>query len=164
MAGPALELERDYEFGPAIVWDALVDADLLSGWLGEATVTPEIGGEYTVRFIHRPDQARAMGEVTDLVFRSRLRAQTTAGAWEFTLTAHPGGNRGTRTRLRVAVWLPAGAPATAALTAAITADWMTNLDQLYELLHGHPVDWATWHRDWSDDWAGHLADYQHSTG
>ena len=160
MAGAALELERDYEFAPAIVWDALVDSDLLSGWLAEASVKPEVGGEYNLRFVHLPGQPRAMGEITHLVHRSRLRVQTTAGVWDFTLTERPGGNRGTSTRLHVALTLPADAPP----TAALAADWLTNLDQLYELLHGHPVDWANWHRDWRDDWAGHLSASEHSTG
>jgi hypothetical protein len=40
----------------------------------------------------------------------------------------------------------------------LTAYWLTDLDQLADLLRGHPVDWAHWERDQADTWSAHLRD------
>lgn len=48
----------------------------------------------------------------------------------------PGGTRGTSTRVTVEVALP-----DPRFRAAITETWQTRLDQLENLLRGHPVVW-----------------------
>ncbi|MBC7590190.1 MAG: SRPBCC domain-containing protein, partial [Salinibacterium sp.] len=50
MTNLRLHFERMYEFAPLIVWDALIDADLVSGWLADALIDPRPGGEYTLRW------------------------------------------------------------------------------------------------------------------
>ena len=154
-----LDFERVYPFAPAIVWDALIDPDLLAGWLGEAVVTPEVGGEYSLRWLHRPGQPRVTGTITAADPPTRLRVEAATATWEFRLVEVPGGNRGTSTRLELEVTFPAGETS----GPVPTADWLTRLDQLRELLHGHPVDWTAWDRDWLDDWSGHLATARDST-
>lgn len=134
-----LVFERDYEFPRVIVWDVLVDAELVSGWLAEAVIAPELGGEYALRWPNRPGVS-TVGRI--VVFRplDRLRIETTnGGGLQFELAVLPGGSRGTSTRLRLTVDLeiePAFAP-------QLQADWVRSLDQLEDLLRGHPVDWDT---------------------
>ena len=41
-----LEFARELEFSPVIVFDALVDADLVAGWLAEAEIEAAPGGRY----------------------------------------------------------------------------------------------------------------------
>jgi uncharacterized protein YndB with AHSA1/START domain len=48
----------------------------------------------------------------------------------------PGGTRGTSTRVRVEATVP-----DARFQSAITETWQTRLDQLENLLRGHPVVW-----------------------
>jgi uncharacterized protein YndB with AHSA1/START domain len=155
-----LVFERDYEFPTLIVWDALVDAELVSGWLGEATITPEAGGEYNVVWPHRPTQAATFGRITLLQPLERLWVDTTdAGLLQFELEELSGGSRGTSTRLRLIVEIdiePVFAP-------RVQADWLMNLEQLEDVLRGHPVDWANWDRDRQATWTQYLEDEQNST-
>jgi uncharacterized protein YndB with AHSA1/START domain len=133
MGGTELAFEREYEFAPVIVWDALVDPDLLSGWLPESI----------------------LGATTVLEPRQLLTLETTTvGTLRFELTEVAGGSRGTSTRLSLRL----GVEVEPAFAARIKATWLTNLDQLDDLLHGHPVDWANWERDHHDAWTQHLDD------
>ena len=74
------------------------------------------------------------------------------GVLSFRLDDVPGGSRGTSTRLRLSVKLGAEP----LFAARVRADWETRLDQLEDLLRGHPVDWANWVRDHGDDWNAYL--------
>jgi uncharacterized protein YndB with AHSA1/START domain len=154
----ALVLECDYEFSPAIVWDALVDPDLVSGWWADAAITPEAGGEYNLRWLHRPGQPDTFGRITDMQPLERLTVDTSDSVLvTFELTERPGGLRGTSTRLKVTIDGPEADP-------RVTADWLTNLDQLDDLLRGHPVDWANWSRDRYEVWHRHLGEATAPTG
>jgi uncharacterized protein YndB with AHSA1/START domain len=155
-----LVLECDFEFPRVIVWDALVDPDLVSGWLAEAVITPEVGGEYNLRWDHRAGQPATPGRVAVMHPLERLDVDTAgAGRIQFELAELPVGSRGTSTRLRVIVddaveGIDAGS------AARLKADWLTNLDQLEDLLRGHPVDWAHWDRDRHEAWLRHLGEAQ----
>lgn len=148
-----LAFERELEFAPVIVWDALVDADLVSGWLAEAVIEPVVGGEYNLRWVHRFGQPASLGRITVLQPLERLHVDTTTvGLLRFGLEEVDGGSRGTSTRLALQVDVevePAFAP-------RVKADWLTNLDQLGDLLRGHPVDWQHWDRDRHESWTQHL--------
>ncbi|CAN5182192.1 hypothetical protein BH11ACT4_BH11ACT4_22460 [soil metagenome] len=155
-----LVFESDYEFAPVIVWDALLDSDLVSGWLAEASITPEVGGEYNLRWVHRPGRPATLGRITVLQPPERLRVDTSDSVHlAFELRELPIGNRGSSTRLRVTV----AGPGDAAELARVKADWLTNLDQLDDLLRGHPVDWPNWDHDRHDAWFRHLGEAENST-
>lgn len=161
MAESALVFESDYEFPRLIVWDALIDADLVSGWLAEATITPEVGGEYNLRWVHRVAQPSSLGRIILLQPAERLEVDSSDSVLiAFELRELPVGSRGTSTRLRVSV----AAPSDPAETTRVKADWLTNLDQLEDLLRGHPVDWANWDRDRHEAWFRHLSEAESSTG
>lgn len=156
----SLSFSRDYDFPPVIVWDALVDADLVSGWLAEADITPEVGGEYNLRWMHRLTQPASLGRITVLQPLVRLDVDTTnVGRLQFELEGVPGGTRGLGTRLRVAIFVEIEP----AFAARVKADWLTNLDQLEDLLRGHPVDWGTWDRDRQETWTQHYDEVENST-
>lgn len=150
MGDSALVFECDYEFSRVIVWDALVDPDLVSGWLAEAAITAEVGGEYNLRWVHRMGRPDTFGRITDLQPLERLAVDTSDSVLvTFELLELPGGLRGASTRLHVTVDGPEA-------DARVKADWLTNLDQLEDLLRGHPVDWANWDRDRYESWRRHL--------
>jgi uncharacterized protein YndB with AHSA1/START domain len=169
MEQPTVDLMREFDLPRVIVWDALVDPDLVSGWLAPAEIEPVAGGIYNLVWGHRPTYADTFGRITLLQHPERLHLDTTnLGRIEFTLESVEGGFRDTSTRLRVAIELDAAELRAegmddAATTARVTADWNTNLDQLEELLHGRPVDWRTWERDRRDAWAANLDDAGNST-
>ena len=148
-----LAFERDFEFAPVIVWDALVDSDLVSGWLAEAAIEPVVGGEYNLRWVNRVGQAASLGRITAMQPLERLHVDTTTvGLLRFELEQIEGGSRGMSTRLVLHV----GVEVEPAFAARVKADWLTNLDQLDDLLRGHPVDWANWERDHHEAWTQHL--------
>lgn len=150
-----LVFERDFEFAPVIVWDALLDADLVSGWLAEAAVEPDVGGAYNLRWVHRVGQPETLGRITVLQPLERLHVDTTTmGLLRFELEPVPGGARGTSTRLVLRV----DVEVEPVFAARVKADWLTTLDQLDDLLRGHPVDWANWERDRQESWSQHLED------
>ena len=160
MGESQLVFESDYEFPRVIVWDALVDPVLVSGWLAEATITPQVGGEYNLHWVHRAGQPVTPGRITVMHPLERLDVDTTAaGRLQFELLELPGGSRGTSTRLRVTV----DSSGDVVLDAPAKADWLTNLDQLEDLLRGHPVDWSHWDRDRHEAWFQHLDEAQNST-
>lgn len=149
----SLECERDFEFPRIIVWDALVDPELVSGWLGEASIVPELGGDFSITWHQRPGHPTTVGSISALQSRRLLVVQTDdAGVVRFDLTELPGGSRGTSTNLRVTVELEMER----AFAARVWADWRSNLDQLEDLLRGHPVDWQHWERDRQPIWTSYL--------
>jgi uncharacterized protein YndB with AHSA1/START domain len=160
VAQETLRFERDYAFPRVIVWDALVDADLVSGWLAEAVIDPEVGGRYDLTSVHRPGHPMTRGRIAEFAPHDRLGITIgDGGQVDFELEEVPGGNRGTSTRLRLSVQVevePAFVP-------VLKADWLTNLDQLHDLLFGHPVDWANWGPEMHETWAQHRDEVRNST-
>ena len=144
-----LVFEREIELSPAIVWDALVDDELVSGWLAEASIDPVEGGRFDLVWLYSTDQPPTSGTIVRLVERSALAVDTdNRGRIEFTLKPLAGGARRGSTRLRLTVVLELDR----AFAARVRANWMISLDQLEELLRGHPVDWANWDRDHIGTW------------
>ena len=60
------------------------------------------------------------------------------GSFHFRLEELDGGSRGTSTRLRLTVAAQIDAP----FAGRVRGTWLAALEQLAELLRGHPVDWA----------------------
>lgn len=132
-------VEHDVDLPRTLVFDAFVDEDLVAGWLADAVIVPEIGGEYNLSWPPELGRPETFGRVVALRHPDLLIVDTTnLGILEFTLDELPGGMRGTATRVRVLVRM-AGDPV---LAEAVGAQWATNLEQLEELLRGHPTDWS----------------------
>jgi uncharacterized protein YndB with AHSA1/START domain len=151
---PATQLafEREIELSPAIVWDALVDQELVSGWLAEARIDPVAGGRFELAWLYSMDQPPTFGTIVEYREPRLLVIDTdNRGRLEFRLDELPGGNRGASTRLRLTVTVELDA----AFVPRVKANWMISLDQLEELLRGRPVDWAHWDRDRIDTWTGY---------
>lgn len=159
VAAVTLEFEREIEFPRVIVWDALVDEDLVSGWLADADIEPELGGEYRLHWMLEPARPQTLAHIVVLQRPECLAVEATDLALRFELDEIPGGTRGTSTRLRLAVRLELEPSA----TARAKADWLTRLDQLRDLLYGHPVNWATWGSDMQQTWSQHLGEVGGST-
>jgi len=156
-----IRLTRDLEFPRVIVWDALTDPDLIAGWLAGADVEAELGGRYDLMWLHRPETAVTAGQITGFLPVERLDILTSdAGAVSFVLEELEGGSRGTSTRLNLSIDIDVEP----VFLARVKVDWLVYLDQLDELLHGHPVDWANWDRDRHDAWTRHLDEARDSAG
>ena len=159
VGGLELVFEREYDFAPVIVWDALVDSELVSGWLAEAAIEPVLGGEYSLRYVNRTGVPLCMGRITLLQSCETLQVETECiGLLRFDLEEFEGGRRGRRTRIVLRVTTEVDP----AFASRVKADWLTNLDQLDDLLHGHPVDWANWDRDRHESWTRHFDDAANS--
>ncbi len=155
MTPAALELvfERDLEFPPSVVFDALIEPDLLSGWLADADVEPQLDGCYDLVWLTSSSYPPTQGTITALDEPELLAVETdNRGTIRFQLESYPGGAFGTATRLVTTVQVAVDA----AFLPRVKADWLSNLDQLDGLLRGHPVDWANWDRDRAEVWRGYL--------
>lgn len=160
MTAESLHFTRDYEFPRVIVWDALVDPELVSGWLAEATITPQVGGEYNLLWLHRVGQPASPGRIAVLHPLERLDVDTASfGRMSFTLEDLAGGNRGSSTRLR----LDLDIEIEPVFATRLKADWLTTLDQLEDLLRGHPIDWANWESQMHETWSQHLDEVENSS-
>ncbi len=138
MTTRSVRLEREYDLPRQIVWDALVDDDLVSGWLGEAHIEPEVGGSYLLDWVGSPEFAPAVGIISRLRTPELLSVSTDAhGDLEFELDAIEGGSRGESTRLSLTVVVDVEA----VFAARLRANWVLSLEQLDGLLRGHPVEW-----------------------
>jgi hypothetical protein len=115
---------RRIDFAPAVVWEALVDPDLVSGWLHpEATFLPRDGGD--VELLEEP---------------SELVAETALfGRVEIRVAPAPGLARAVATDLLIC----AGPEVDPPFLPALVAVWAQRLDRLDDLLRGHPADWAS---------------------
>jgi hypothetical protein len=114
---------------------ALVDPELLAGWLGEVTIDRSVGNAPTfrIRWLDREPAVVTRGTVVSaLEDESATLSIEGLGRLEITLDSRVGGLRESWTLLRVAVSSEVSA---AAIELA--------LDRLETLLRGHPVDWAT---------------------
>ncbi len=108
------DLERLIDLPRAIVWDALLDPVLVEGWLHPTARL--VSGEVRERREPSPD-ATAVLE-TALEPFGRLR---------FELDERDGGTRGTSTIFRL---------------QATGSGWEDRIDDLENLLRGHPVRWG----------------------
>jgi uncharacterized protein YndB with AHSA1/START domain len=59
IAASRFDIERKIELPPPIVWDALVDPDLVAGWLAGAGIDLRVGGRYDL--IWQRDGVRRVG-------------------------------------------------------------------------------------------------------
>ena len=148
-----LEFSRDYDLPPAIVWDALVDEVLVEGWLAVARIQPRLGGSYWLDWQTGTSLAATNGTIAVFDAPHRLVVETdNVGRLDFSLAARPGGTRGTGTLLGLRIVVDIDRR----LLGSTRAYWLSNFDQLDDLLVGHPVDWSTWQRDRGEAWAGYL--------
>ncbi|MBB5634078.1 uncharacterized protein YndB with AHSA1/START domain [Cryobacterium mesophilum] len=149
-----LEFTRRLDFHPAIVFDALIDPDLLGGWLAHAVVEPHEGGAFDLAWLTSTSFPPTRGRISLLDEPRALDVVTdNRGRFRFDLDPSPGGERGTVTTLTTAVDVVVDR----AFVPRVAADWQSSLDQLDGLLRGHPVDWIHWDRDRSGAWREYLA-------
>lgn len=136
MSAPSsVRVARTIDLPPGIVWEALVDPVLVEGWLH-----PELTLLDGAEIVHE-DEARRL-EVAHPEF----------GRVRILLDAVAGGTRGEATV--VTVELPELGDLR--FRPPVSAGWSVRLDQLADLLRGHPVDWDHWERDRGADYRAHL--------
>ncbi len=150
MPGSQLRFEHSYDLSPEIVWDALVDADLVSGWLAEAHIDPRLHGHYDLDWRHFDLMGTTTGEITELD-EPRLLVVDTDNVGITTIELRAIGAH--ETLVTVTVDALADLP----FTPVIAATWRLSLEQLDELLHGRPVDWRQWRTERSARWLELLA-------
>ncbi len=135
------------------MWDALVDDVLVEGWLAVARIDPRVGGRYWLDWQSGQAAEPTNGTVTRFERPGRLVIDTdNIGSLDFTLESVPGGTRGTSTDLCLVIRQDTEPQ----LIASTYARWQSSLDQLEDLLRGHPVDWSTWQSDRGEAWAAYL--------
>jgi len=148
-----LHFEQEYDLPPAVVWDALIDEDLVGGWLAEAEIDARIGGRYDLRWYSPIATGATLGEIADLRDVELLVVELEQiGTVSFSLAPVDGGTRGEATVLSVRV----DGETELRLADGARAAWLTSLEQLDELLRGRPVDWSTWQADHGAQWSAHL--------
>ncbi len=108
-------LERRIDLPRAIVWEALLDPVLVEGWLHPSARL--LDGDVGERIDPVPGETAVLATVLQPF-----------GALRFELDELEGGTRGTSTVLR--------------LNAAQSAGWSDRVDDLENLLRGHPRDWG----------------------
>jgi uncharacterized protein YndB with AHSA1/START domain len=160
VATSELEFSREYALPAAIVWDAFVDEVLVEGWLAAARIDPRLGGLYWLDWQTGGSLPPTNGTITRFEppagdGEGRLDIATdNIGTLEFSLVPTPGGARGSSTLVRLRIRVDTEPR----LLASTYAYWQSNLEQLEDLLRGHPVDWSTWQRDRGDAWARYLGE------
>lgn len=149
-----LEFVKEVNFAPSIVFDALVDPILLSGWLADAIVEPHTGGTYDLVWLTSPSFPPTHGVINILETPRVLEIATdNRGVVRFELEEQMANSGRVSTTLTTSVSVAVDA----AFLPRVCADWQSNLDQLDALLHGRPVDWANWDRDRSAAWREYFA-------
>ena len=108
------DLERRIDLPRSIVWDALLDPVLVEGWLHPTARL--LAGDVRDRVDPAPDRTAVLETVVEPFGRLR-----------FELDEQEGGTRGTTTFLRL---------------QAAGAGWEDRIDDLENLLRGHPIDWG----------------------
>jgi uncharacterized protein YndB with AHSA1/START domain len=151
-----------------IVWDAVSDPDMVSGWLAEASIEQEEGGDFWFEWMTVPDRSLASasggivtrfeeGSAVDYTF---LHEGEVTACFRLRLQELPGGPRDRQTELVVTVsgFLPAG------IANVLKASWRMHLDLLADLVHGQPVDWATCEAEHGATWRRYLAELESAEG
>lgn len=124
-----IRIERELDLPRGIVWEALVDPDLVGGWLHPSERL--VSGTTPIEFREPDDPAEpAVLEVISPSF----------GDVRFVLSRGEGGTRGEWTRLELVVSDEWGR------RSEREALWALRLEQLAALLRGRPVDWTRWPR------------------
>lgn len=136
---PDLIVQRTIDLPPVIVWDALVDPDLLAGWLGEVRIFSTESPRFHILWPGADARQSTAGTVVEFEAPRRLRIETdNRGIIECMLMSIPGGVRGSSTELTLRV----DAGIEPAFATKMRDEWQTSLNRLERLLHGYPVDWA----------------------
>lgn len=146
MSGSRLRFSAEYDFSPEIVWDAFVDPDLASGWLAEADIDARIDGRYDLEWLHFAPVRVTTGQIVELIEPHLLVVET--DNFGVTTIQLDRGVRGEGTVLTVTV----DALADPQFTSMIAATWAISLEQLEELLRGHPVNWGRWREERAGRW------------
>jgi len=134
-----LKFQRTIDLPPIIVWDALVDAELLAGWLGDVQRISLESPRVRITWPGADARQSTLGTVTVFDAPRRLRIETdNRGTIECTLTNLAGGLRGSHTELGLRI----DAGIEPAFASTIRDEWETNLDRLELLLKGQPADWT----------------------
>lgn len=134
-----MDFQRTIDLPPVIVWDALVDPDLLAGWLGDVRILSTESHDFHILWPGADARQSTAGTVTAFEVLRRLRIETdNRGTIECVLRSIPGGFRGSSTELQLRI----AAGIEPAFATKLRDEWQTSLDRLERLLHGHPVDWA----------------------
>ncbi len=130
---------RTIDLPPIIVWDALIDPDLLAGWLGEVRIFSTESPRFHILWPGTDARQSTAGMVVEFEAPRRLRIETdNRGIIECMLESIPGGLRGSSTELTLRVV----AGIEPAFATKMRDEWQTSLNRLEQLLHGHPVDWT----------------------
>jgi hypothetical protein len=137
----SLRLERRFDLPREVVWEALVDPELAEGWLHPAALLTEEVEEVEYVEPATPDVPAVLEVVS-----------AELGAVRFELDDVEGGTRGRSTLLRLAV----AQLGDSRFHPPVVALWRIRLDQLDELLRGHPVDWPNWENDHGADYESYL--------
>ncbi|MBK4347547.1 SRPBCC domain-containing protein [Lacisediminihabitans changchengi] len=122
---PRVTIRRDLDLPPGVVWPALVDPELLAGWLAETSIDDEM--QVVLR---RQDGTEIRGTITEFVEAEVLCVDSERGSVALRLKEHSGGLRGSWTALTVE----------AAASVASIETWNDALERLEQLLHGRPSD------------------------
>jgi hypothetical protein len=109
------EVERRIDLPRSIVWDALLDPVLVEGWLHPTARL--VDGDPGERIEPAPGATAVLATVL-----------APFGSLRFELDELEGGTRGTSTALRLFAAQPEG--------------WPDRIDDLENLLRGHPVEWG----------------------
>jgi uncharacterized protein YndB with AHSA1/START domain len=151
-----------------IVWDAVSDPDMVSGWLAEASIEQEDGGDFWFEWMTVPDRSLASASGGTVTRFEEGRAIDYTFVHEGEVTARfllrlqevPGGPRDRQTELGVTVsgFMPAG------IANVIKASWRLHLDLLEDLVHGRPVDWSTCEAEHGATWRRYLAELESAEG
>lgn len=122
----AVRIERVIDLPRDIVWAALVDPVLVGGWLHPTERL--VSGTVASSFVEPDSAADAVLEVASPRF----------GFVRVSLGSLPGGTRGEATELRLVVRDEWGRHRERVML------WELRIDQLEDVLRGHPVNWASW--------------------
>lgn len=129
-------IERRIDLPRDLVWDALVDPVLAEGWL------------------HPTERLTEPADVVLWDEPAALETESEAlGHVRILLLDLPGGSRSRSTGIVISLLGPDGEG-----RAAEIAMWTIRLDQLADLLRGHPVEWENWERDHRSAYESYLAE------
>jgi uncharacterized protein YndB with AHSA1/START domain len=143
-----LSIERWFDLPREVVWEALVDPVLAEGWLHPVS---RLAGDTEAEEFDPVEFTEPESPSVPAVLHVRSGE---LGEVRFELTEVAEGTRGRSTELRLVV----GGQGEARFHAPVVATWRTRLDQLEQLLRGHPVDWDHWERDHGADYEQYLAE------
>lgn len=127
----------------SIVWIAFAEAEMMSGWWGEAKFASEPGAGFSLDLLVADGTLAVTGRIERVAEPQLFEVSAPAfGTLSVRLAEVPGGTRGVSTRLTVATdRYPSSVDGSAAVPATARARWEGHIDDLIAVLSGHPVDW-----------------------